>query len=180
MKTWIGIDPGCAGAIAAIAENADVRIRPLAIRKDADGMNIVDVDIFESDLRLLACSHEVAVLVEEPLRHAMSSANTIASCWRNFGRIQAILDFIHFPHSAVPPRTWQPKMLGKVGKGESKNASIAMAKQLFPDATLRRSLRCRTDDDGFSDALLLAAYLRAYVDTSKQQTVFSARDLDAS
>jgi len=167
MKIWIGIDPGCAGAIAAIAENADVRIRPLAIRKDADGMNIVDVDIFESDLRLLACSHEVAVLVEEPLRHAMSSANTIASCWRNFGRIQAILDFIRFPHSSVPPRTWQPKMLGKVAKGESKTASIAMAKQLFPDATLRRSIRCRTDDDGFADALLLAAYLRAYVDTPK-------------
>ena len=178
MKTWIGNDPGCAGAVAAIGEIADVRIRPLAIRKDADGMNIVDVDIFESDLRVLAGSDEVVVLVEEPLRHAMSSANTIASCWRNFGRIQAILDFIHFPHSAVPPRTWQPKMLGKVAKGESKKASIAMAKQLFPDATLRRSLRCRTDDDGFSDALLLAAYLRTYVDTTKQQKMLGRRDLD--
>ena len=84
MKTWIGIDPGCAGAMAAIRENAEIRIRPLAIRQDADGMNIIDVDLFESDLRILSGIDEVIVLVEEPLRHAMSSANTIASCWRNF------------------------------------------------------------------------------------------------
>ena len=179
MKTWIGIDPGCAGAMAAIRENAEIRIRPLAIRQDADGMNIIDVDLFESDLRILSGIDEVIVLVEEPLRHAMSSANTIASCWRNFGRITAVLDYIKFPHSAITPRTWQAKMLGKVARGESKAASIETAKRLYPHVALRRSHRCRTDDDGFSDALLLAAYLRRYVDTTKQQTVFSAGNFDA-
>ena len=63
----------------------------------------------------------------------------------------------------VHPRTWQKPILAGVphAKGETKSASILVAKRLFGGGvSLKRTGRCRKDDDGMSDALLLAEYGR--------------------
>jgi hypothetical protein len=43
---------------------------------------------------------------------------------------------------------------------DTKQRSIIAAKRLFPEVSLRRTERSRKDDDGISDAILLAEYGR--------------------
>lgn len=60
----------------------------------------------------------------------------------------------------VPARTWQSVMFKGLGKvQDTKAASILIAKRLFSDVDLRPG-QCRKDQDGLSDAILLAEYGR--------------------
>ena len=57
---------------------------------------------------------------------------------------------------------WQKDILKGVphGPGETKSASITVAKRLFGGVSLKRTAKCRKDCDGMADALLLAEYGR--------------------
>lgn len=56
----------------------------------------------------------------------------------------------------VTPQKWK-KEFQITG---DKNSSIAICKRLFPDIDLRRTERCRKDDDGMIESFLLAEYAR--------------------
>lgn len=165
MDISIGIDPGAKGALGIIHDDGTASVFPLkcSIR---NGSTIVDTVALREVLRDLIREDYATVAIEEPLSSAISSARTIASCWRNFGRIEAVMDGLRLEYRAVPPRVWQSAILGKVPKGESKAASIAAAKSAFPGLSLHRSPRCSTDCDGLADALNIARYLAGYASQS--------------
>lgn len=77
-----------------------------------------------------------------------------------------------YSYTIVPARTWQRTMFAGLGKvADTKAASILVAKRLFPRVDLRPG-QCRKDQDGLSDALLIAEYGRRQL----HQAVATGRD----
>lgn len=75
---------------------------------------------------------------------------------QNFGFIQGVLTAYGIPFELVRPQKWK-KEFSITG---DKNSSIAVCKRLFPNVSLLRTERCRKEDDGMAEALLMAEYAR--------------------
>ena len=75
---------------------------------------------------------------------------------QNFGYIKGLLEAFQIPYELVRPQKWK-KEFGITG---DKNSSVEVCKRLFPGVSLRRTERCRKDDDGMAEALLMAEYAR--------------------
>lgn len=73
----------------------------------------------------------------------------------NFGYIRGLLEAFEIPYELVRPQKWK-KEFGI----SDKNSSVECCKRLFPVVDLRRTERCRKDDDGLAEALLMAEYAR--------------------
>lgn len=82
----------------------------------------------------------------------------------SLARCQALFEMAccvrRYPYTIVSARTWQIVMFAALGKiDDTKAASIMIAKRLFPGVNLRPG-ECKKDQDGLSDALLMAEYGR--------------------
>lgn len=73
---------------------------------------------------------------------------------QNFGFIQGVLKAHAIPYELVRPAKWKKEF----GITKDKNTSIEVCKRLFPNVNLKRTERCRKDDDGLAESLLLASY----------------------
>lgn len=79
------------------------------------------------------------------------------SIMRGFGLWEGILAGLGLDYIVIHPQKWQKEIIpGKAG--ETKQRSIAMAKKLFPETSLRVSSRAKNDHHGLSDSLLIAVY----------------------
>jgi crossover junction endodeoxyribonuclease RuvC len=78
---------------------------------------------------------------------------------QNFGWIQGLLEAHGIPYELVRPQKWK-KEFSITG---DKNSSIAVCKRLFPDVSLLPTERCRKDNDGMAEALLLCEYARRHM-----------------
>ncbi len=149
MITCIGIDPGKKGALAIIRENGDIEIHQF------------DKEVY----RAVLC--DLSKFPMEPSRHvkcclehvgAAPGNGTVSmfSFGENFGFIQGLLTAYEIPYELVRPQKWKKEF----SISSDKNQSIDVCKRLFPNAILKRTERCRKDDDGFAEALLIAEYCR--------------------
>lgn len=139
---FVGIDPGKNGAMAIIG----------------NGMTEV-IPFNEKDYErcLLIWAHEMGGCVVERV-NAMpgQGVSSMFSFGQNYGFIQGLLTAYKIPFELVTPRVWKKEF----GVTSDKNTSIAVAKRLFPDVSLKRTERCKKDDDGCAEALLLAVVAR--------------------
>lgn len=74
----------------------------------------------------------------------------------NYGYIQGLLEANGIQYELVTPQKWKKEF----GVTSDKNTSIEVCKRLFPNVNLKRTERCRKDDDGFAESCLLAEYCR--------------------
>lgn len=75
-----------------------------------------------------------------------------------FGWLQGVLCAYKIPFELVKPQKWKKEF----SITSDKNSSIQVCKRLFPQVPLRRMEKCRTDDDGIAEALLMAEYARRH------------------
>lgn len=150
-SVFVGIDPGKNGALAAVDGNG----KPLFCHPfGEDGSSYIEaarrLAAMQGDSRMLVAIEKVWAMPHEGVSSAFSFGE-------NFGFICGVVRSFGFDPVFATPRQWQ-KHIGVTGdKGEH----IAKAKELFPEADLRRTPRCKKDHDGIADALLLAEYLRS-------------------
>ena len=71
----------------------------------------------------------------------------------NFGWLKGVLDANEISYQEIRPQTWKKEF----GLNSSKEDSIAVARQLFPDANLIPE-HCRKEDHNIAEALLLSLY----------------------
>lgn len=71
----------------------------------------------------------------------------------NFGWLKGVLDANGISYQEIRPQTWKKEF----GLNSSKEDSIAVARQLFPDANLIPE-HCRKEDHNIAEALLLSLY----------------------
>ena len=83
---------------------------------------------------------------------------------RGFGFIQGVLRSYGIPFELVKPQKWKKEFgcnLDRTATAkQKKDKDIEVCKRLYPNISLKRTPKCRTDDDGFADALLLATYAK--------------------
>lgn len=140
---YLGIDPGKKGTMAIIWEWGKIELIPFSVDGYRDMMRQCP------PMECRCCLERVNAM---PKQGVVSMFNF----GKNFGFIQGLLTAYFIPYELVTPQKWK-KEFQITG---DKNSSIAVCKRLFPDVDLRRTERCRKDDDGNAEALLLAEFAR--------------------
>ena len=141
---YIGIDPGKSGAMAIIFEGMDETVlTPFDEREYTHLLRDLNSQISK------ACLEHVGAMPGQ-------GVTSMFNFGQNFGYIKGLLEAYQISYELVRPQKWK-KEFGITGE---KNNSIEVCKRLFPGVSLRRTERCRKDDDGMAEALLMAEYAR--------------------
>lgn len=148
--TIIGIDPGSKGGIAIIS-------------------NIANAYPYDDGTLDSLCKMKKDAIVYVEQVHAMrgQGVTSMFNFGKSAGKIEGILIANNMEYHYVTPQRWK-KEFGLIGT--DKNASIEMAKELFPNVNLKRTKRCRKEDDGMAEALLIAEYGRKHESENEQTT----------
>lgn len=75
---------------------------------------------------------------------------------KGFGWILGTLEAYDVPYELIRPQKWKKEF----SVTSDKNTSIAVCKRMFPHVSLLPTERCRKDNDGMAEALLIAEYAR--------------------
>jgi hypothetical protein len=163
MITFIGIDPGQRGALAALAlDGSCILAKPLPITEGR-----IDAPTLLRALTALPAPRRIAI---EDLRalHGVSSASTwsLASCC---GALHAVASLSISQIEMIEPKAWQA-LIGrtKPPKGVKakertqwhKAQSVAYCSAHWPALSLLASERCKVPHDGLADALCIASACR--------------------
>jgi crossover junction endodeoxyribonuclease RuvC len=142
---YIGIDPGKKGAYAWYTDGV-MRVRQWDDNYFAQDMHLLAA----MDDRLVACVEKVGAMPGQ-------GVTSMFSFGQSFGFILGVLTAFGIPYQLVPPRKWKAEY-GLLNT--QKQASVDVAKRLFPEVSLLPTERCRKESDGMSDAVLMAEYAR--------------------
>jgi len=151
--TFIGIDPGAAGAVAFIYAN-----------NPGGTVNEVEVIAVDAVAGMLGwASSSVAYAVIER-GHAMprQGGTSMFTFGKNCGRVIGWFEVLGIPFQEVSAVAWQKVMLAgekRQSRPERKASSIKVAQRLFPGVDLTLGVG-KKPKDGASDALLIAEFAR--------------------
>ena len=178
MTIFVGIDPGKQGAIAwtwiwprvdNVVSEATVKPTPLikatvsgGKKRGKDQYDLTAICEMFTASPIEEIADELFVTVEES---RPMPPNVKAGSLAQFNRGVStgwlwMLTALRIPYQVVSPQNWQKIMLLGTPGEDTKQRSIMAAKRLFPEVSLKRTERSRKDDDGISDALLLAEFGR--------------------
>lgn len=158
----MGVDLGFGGGIAKLPlSDGEPRVWRMSTLPAPKGKGrIYDLPDIVRRLDSWAPDHvfiEVAQLKGKLPKQVMQAVAGTARCQALFEMACCVRGY---SCTIVPARTWQRTMFAGLGKvQDTKAASILVAKRLFPGVDLRPG-QCRKDQNGLSDALLLAEFGR--------------------
>lgn len=161
MSLFIGIDPGLQGGVAVIP--GKTMIEPRAWVMPVAG-NELAIREFQADLRHYAglCpTSEILCCLEWAQAMPKQGVTAMFNYGMGFGMLRASLSFLNIPYALVRPTTWKKRVLQDTAR--DKDASISLARSLYPSVSLRRTIRCQKDHDGMAEALLLAHYAKNHL-----------------
>ena len=141
---YIGIDPGKSGSLAIIWNTGEVELVPF----DKAGYVNAISRASETD-ECKCCLEHVSAMPGQ-------GVTSMFSFGENFGWLQGVLEAFGVSYELVRPLKWKREF----SVTADKNSSIAVCKRLFPDVSLLPTERCRKDNDGMAEALLMAEYAR--------------------
>ena len=145
---YIGVDPGKSGALAAIDQEGKIL-----------KLCTFDEQTYRDSVAELYNRGEgIRCLIEKVGAMPKQGVSSTFNFGANFGWIQGLMFAFFIPYQLVTPRKWK----NAFSLNSEKADSIRTCKELFPDANLRRTERCKTDHDGMAEALLMAEYARRY------------------
>lgn len=139
---YIGIDPGKSGALAVISDDGSVSVVPF------------DTETYKATLRY--APGPTRAVLEHVTAMPGQGVTSMFNFGQNFGYIRGLLEANGIPYELVRPQKWK-KEFSITG---DKNSSIEVCKRLFPGVSLKRTEKCRKDDNNIAEALLMAEYAR--------------------
>lgn len=169
MKYYIGIDPGVKGCISIVDETGKF-IESFFLLKNAK--NVDAVEISNILLNLSKYEDNCHVIIENIHAIFGSSAKGTFNFGFIAGLIEGVIATIGLPYTKVNPKIWQKEMFrgvnvitkpsttGKTQVIDTKRMSFLASHRIFPTVDLRRTNKCKNEDDNFSDSLLMAEYGR--------------------
>jgi hypothetical protein len=161
MRLFIGVDLGLKGAIVVLSEAGAHQVIPMPTVRATKGREVYDIPYLVDVFRRRKLDDPLVIaeqLHAMPFEKGGSNANFQRG--RALGILEGILGALAIRYELVTPQSWQKVMHQGASGADTKQRSIVIAKRFFPEVSLRRSERCRKDDDGIADALLLADYAR--------------------
>lgn len=141
---WIGVDPGKKGGYA-ITDGKTMSVYPWDDQKFVESMAVA--------VNIGKCIAAVEKVGARPGQGVTS----MFSFGQSFGFILGVLTAFGIGYQLVPPTLWK-REFGLLHT--EKQASVDVAKRLFPDVSLLPSDRCRKESDGMSDSTLICEYAR--------------------
>lgn len=158
MKVYIAIDPGILGFVSII--NADGEfIKAFPLLKNNKCVDVVEISQTLLDLSIY--EGRCHVILEDVHSIFGSSAKSNFNFGWILGTIEGTLSTLGLPYTKVAPKTWQKVMhQGIPKKDDKKTMSFMACHRLFPTVNLKRTERCKNEDDNFADSLLMAEYGR--------------------
>ena len=145
--TYIGIDPGKGGALAILNEDGSSIIYPFS--EEGYKEVLADYSTENFQCRAKCCLEHVGAAPKQ-------GVVSMFHFGENFGFIQGLLTAYEIPYELVRPQKWKREF----SITSDKNQAIDVCKRLFPNANLKRTNRCKKDDDNMAEALLMAEYAR--------------------
>ena len=140
--TYIGIDPGKSGAIAALNDNGELDCGQEPQRNDATESDIADF------IAVCAACSKFAFIERVAARPGQGVSSSF-KFGQSYGFLRGLLIANGIPFEEVTPQKWQSAM-GCLSKGD-KNVTKARAQQLFPQLKITHAN---------ADAILIAEYCR--------------------
>lgn len=169
MKFYIGIDVGMRGYISIVDEYGKF-IESFPLMKDVKNIDVVEISNTLFDLSKYEDSCHV--IIENIHAIFGSSAKGTFNFGFVAGLIEGIIATIGLPYTKINPKIWQQEMFrginiikkpsatGKTQVVDTKKMSFMACHRLFPTVDLRRTIKCKNEDDNFADSLLMAEYGR--------------------
>ena len=157
VKKFIGIDIGSKGFVSVIDEDEDI---------------LEQFWLLVNKLMRLAKYEGNCHVVMEDL-HALFGAS--ASSTFKLGGLamatEAVVAALGLPYTKVQAKKWQKDIFqgihvyktsstGKTKLLDTKRCSIMACKRVFPGIDLRRTGKCKNDDDNKADSLCMALYAK--------------------
>lgn len=158
MKVYIAIDPGVRGFVSIINKDGKF-VKAFPLLKNTKIVDVVEIsqNLFDLSIYEGRCH----VILEDVHSIFGSSAKSNFNFGWILGVIEGILSTIGLPYTKVAPKTWQKLMYQGIPKNENKKVmSIMACHKIYPTVNLKRTERCKNEDDNFSDSLLMAEYGR--------------------
>lgn len=158
MKVYIAIDPGIHGFVSIINKDGKF-IKAFALLSNPKNIDIVEMSqrLFDLSIYEGMCH----VVLEDVHSIFGSSAKSNFNFGWILGAIEGVLSTLGLPYTKVAPKTWQKQMHQGIVKNENKKVMSLMAcHKIFPTVDLKRTMKCKNEDDNFADSLLMAEYGR--------------------
>jgi hypothetical protein len=146
---YVGIDPGKQGAVAEMG-NDDIFVWGQA----EPVRDLIQLQI-EVDCRM----NKALVVIEKMTPYAPSKT-AIGSIMYQFGEIVGACKALKLPYIIVRPQEWKKEILKGMDWKKNKRCSVDYVLARYPELSLRRTDRCKKDDDNMADAVCLAEYGR--------------------
>ena len=152
---YIGIDNGMSGGIAIIEEKKILELIPMPVVQSTDSRNEYDINTITEIIKKYP---DATMIIEKA--HAMPLLGTIQafSFGKCYGIMLGIAGALKMPVNIVHSKTWQKEMFRDLNSDNTKQASVIIAKQLYPNQTFLPTLRSKKPSDGLTDAILIATY----------------------
>lgn len=151
MSLYIGLDPGKKGAMAIMGYSNTTGERYM--------MKIIPFDPQEY-IKTLKQFKGATVCIEQVHSLPREGVKSVWSFGQTYGWLLGVLDAVGLSYQTVPPNLWKKDF--SLLRAEKKQ-SIEVCKRLFPGVELRRTEKCRTDDDNMADAALICEYARRHM-----------------
>ena len=148
-KVYIGIDPGKSGALAYIEVN-DAQITGKVMPFSEAGYRFIIRHLAEEYAGKIVCAVEAVSAMPG------QGVTSMFNFGKGFGWILGTLEAYSVPYELIRPQKWKKEF----SVTSDKNTSIEVCKRLFPHVSLLPTERCKKDNDGMAEALLLAEYAR--------------------
>ena len=152
---YIGVDNGLSGGIAVIEGTKVHELITMPTVQATDTRGEYDVHAI---VKLLKRYPDARVIIEKA--HAMPKLGTVSafSFGKLYGMMQGITAALEMPMSIVHSKTWQKEMFRDLNSSNTKQASVIIAKQLYPEQSFLPTERSKKPHDGLTDAILIATY----------------------
>lgn len=158
---WIlGIDPGLKGAFT-VRDLEGTFFNFYEMPVVGSEINIVGIrDLIREIIREAKLNDaRLKAYVEKVSSRPGNAAQAMVKFGTGFGVILGVLVCNDIALVLVPPQTWSKELhQGVDGKLEAKKKSHIAAQRLFPSVNLKRTPKCKKDDEGYIDSLLLAEF----------------------
>lgn len=151
MSIYIGVDPGKKGAMAIMGYSNTTGERYM--------MKIIPFDPQEY-IKTLKQFNGATVCIEQVHSLPHEGVKSVWSFGQTYGWLLGVLDAVGLSYQTVPPNLWKKDF--SLLRAEKKQ-SIEVCKRLFPGIELKRTDRCRNDDDNMADAALICEYARRHM-----------------
>lgn len=159
QETFIGIDNGVSGALAAIT-GTEIEVIPTPTIQIGTATRIDERAVSW----WIGKFQKPRVVIEQGQKQPKFGCKGNFANGFNCATLQTVVRMMELPHRLVNPKDWQ----GDVFKGirgaaqSTKSVAIEFCRRTFPQVDLRRTPRSSNADDNLADALCMAWWAKNF------------------